>query len=258
MIMKTFIVLFKSIAIIVLVMFSVTSALSQKKVDVVTLKNGNVLKGKIVRQVPGQFIELETRDKNFWQFDMEDIADIRFENKKLPNKQRDTIGQPIKGMIYEIKMGVLAGSKSNKYDAPFSMLVSGAYRFNSGFSAGAGVGYETLNGGSMPMFGEFKYQRKLNNVRSFIYLQSGYSVALEDTDESSYYYSNDDVKSKGGMFINPGIGVVLGNSGGKSFTLNIGYRFQKMEQKWHNTYTDDTEYLKEEYNRLSVHLGLIF
>ncbi|BAX80865.1 hypothetical protein [Labilibaculum antarcticum] len=257
--MKTFTVLIKSIAILALMMFTVTCALAQKKVDVVTLKNGNVLKGKIVRQVPGKFVEIETKDKNFWQFDMEDIADIRFEAKRLPKIAKDTLPIKNEGMFYEVRMGALIGNKDNKNNAPFSMLLSGSYLFENGVSFGIGGGYEAYDVAQMPLFGEIKYYTTMKGIKSFLFCQSGYSFALEDKDDQNYYLNGaNDIDSKGGWLINPGVGFVFGNSANTNFTLNIGYRFQKMEQKWHNTYTDDTEYLRHEINRLSIHLGLIF
>lgn len=89
--MKTLFVFIKPIVILVVALFLSSSSVAQKKLDVVTLKNGNILKGKIVRQVPGQFLEIETRDKNFWKFDMEDVAEIRFELKQPPKKSDDSI-----------------------------------------------------------------------------------------------------------------------------------------------------------------------
>ena len=257
--MKTLIVLFKLIALMVLVTFSVTSALAQKKVDVVTLKNGNVLKGKIVRQVPGQFIELETRDKNFWQFDMEDIANIRFDNKRLSRIAKDTLSMKNEGMFYEIRIGVLVGNNDNQNNAPFSMLLSGSYLLKNGLSLGVGGAYETFDNVQMPLFGEVKYYTKIKGIKSFLFCQSGYSFSLEDKDDQNYYLNGgNDINSKGGWLINPGVGFVFGNSSKTNFTLNIGYRYQKMEHKWNNIYTDDTEYLKQEINRLSIHVGIIF
>ncbi|PKQ68189.1 hypothetical protein BZG01_05465 [Labilibaculum manganireducens] len=258
MIMKTPIVLIKPILIMALVILSVAGTMAQRNVDVVTLKNGNVLKGKIVRQVPGEFIELETRDKNFWKFDMEDIADIRFEAKRMQKTAKDSLPMKNEGMFYEVRMGALIGNKDNKNNAPFSMLLSGSYLLKNGISLGAGVGYESFDEAQMPLFGEIKYYTRIKGIKSFLFCQSGYSFALEDKDEQNYYYGNNDIDSKGGWLINPGIGFVLGNSSKTNFTLNIGYRFQKMEQKWHNTYTDDTEYLRNEINRLSIHVGIIF
>lgn len=259
MIMKTLIVLIRSISVIVLVVLSVTSTMAQRNVDVVTLKNGNVLKGKIVRQVPGEFIELETRDKNFWQFKMEDVAAIRFEAKRKAKTVKDTLPMKNEGMFYEVRMGALVGNNDNKNNAPFSMLMSGSYLLKNGVSFGVGGGYEAYDEAQMPLFGEIKYYTKIKGIKSFLFCQSGYSFSLEDKDDQNYYLNGDnDIDSKGGWLINPGVGFVFGNSVKTNFTLNIGYRFQKMKQKWHNTYTDDTEYLKHEINRLSIHLGLIF
>lgn len=258
MIMKTLIVLIRSILVIALVVLSVTSTMAQRNVDVVTLKNGNVLKGKIVRQVPGDFLELETRDKNFWKFDMEDIAEIRIEAKRNTKMKKDTLSMKSEGMFYEIRMGVLVGNNENKNNAPFSMLMSGSYLLKNGLSLGIGVGYEAFHEAQMPLFGELKYYAKIKGIKSFLFCQSGYSFSLEDNGDQNYYYGNNDIDSKGGWLVNPGVGFVFGDSSKTNFTLNIGYRFQKMEQKWHNTYTDDTEYLRHEMNRLSIHLGLIF
>jgi hypothetical protein len=257
--MKILVILLKSVTIIALILFSASYTMAQKNVDVVTLKNGNVLKGKIVRQVPGEFIELETRDKNFWQFKMEDVAEIRFEAKRMAKIVNDTLPMKNEGMFYEIRMGALIGDNDNQNKAPFSLLISGTYLLKNGISLGAGVGYESYDEAQMPLFGELKYYTRIKGIKSFLYCQSGYSFSLDDKDNLSHYYiTNGDVDSKGGWLINPGVGFVFGNSSKTNFTLNIGYRFQKMEQKWHNTYADDTEYLRHEINRLSIHLGLIF
>ncbi len=257
--MKILVTLFKSVTIIILILFSASYSMAQKKVDVITLKNGNILKGKIVRQVPGEFVEIETNANNFWQFDMEDISDIRFELKRSRRKIKDTLSAKNEGMFYEIRMGVLVGDNDNINKAPFSLLMSGTYVLKNGIALGAGFGYDTFDETQMPLFGELKYYTKIKGIKSFLFCQSGYSFSLEDSDDQNHYLNGDsDIDSKGGWLINPGVGFVFGNSARTNFTLNIGYRFQKMEQKWHNKYTDESEYLKQEINRLSIHLGIIF
>ena len=111
----------------------------------------------------------------------------------------------------------------------------------------------------MPVLGEIKYHTNINGIQSYIFCQSGYSFSLENRDNRNYYFNtNDDIDSEGGWLINPGIGIVFGNRSRTNFTLNIGYRFHKSEHKWHNSSTDNMESLKEEFNRLSIHLGIIF
>lgn len=255
--MKTLFVFIKPIAILVVALFLSNSSVAQKKLDVVTLKNGNILKGKIVRQVPGQFLEIETRDKNFWKFDMEDVAEIRFELKQPPKKSDDSIVKQNQTISFEARMGVLAGNSENRHDAPFSLLMSTHYLFKNGLSVGAGTGYEAFGQAQLPVFGELKYHAKINGVHTFAFCQSGYSFSVENKD-NYFYNTSDEYDSKGGWLINPGVGFVFGRGSNPNFTLNIGYRFQKIKHKLYNSYTEDTEYLKEEFNRLSIHLGICF
>lgn len=257
--MKTLILLSKFTLIIALLVVSSTNAISQKKLDVITLKNGNILKGKIVRQVPGDFVELKTRDNNFWKFDMEDVAEIRFEAKRKPKIKTDTISFPTSGLIFDVQMGVLAGNNDNQNSAPFSMLASGSYLFKSNISLGAGLGYESFDEAQMPVFAVVKYHTKLRGLNSFVFFKSGYSIPLGDK-ENGYHYNNseDDVDSNGGWLINPGVGLRFGNGSSVKYTLSIGYRYQKLEHEWTNSYTEGMENMTEEYNRLSIHLGITF
>ena len=137
--MKTLIVLIKSTLLIALLMISTTSALAQKKVDIITLKNGNILKGKIIKQVLGDFVELETRDIIFGSLTWRILQIFVLKPNVVQELFQIQLPKPSKGMFYEIKMGVLVGSKNNKNPAPFSMILSGAYRLNPNISVGAGI-----------------------------------------------------------------------------------------------------------------------
>jgi len=49
------------------------AALSQKMQDVVYLKNGSIIRGIVIEQVPGQSIKIQTKDGNAFVYKMEDI-----------------------------------------------------------------------------------------------------------------------------------------------------------------------------------------
>lgn len=259
--MKTMINFLRHLFVFVfLCCFSLT-VLAQNKVDVVKLKNGNILKGKIVRQVPGQFIELKTVDKNFWKFDMEDVAEIQYKQKRQSFKRFkiDTIENKNSGLYYELNFGVLTGNNSNQNNAPFSFLTHFTYLHKTGLAIGIGAGYEAFEEAQIPVFSEIKYHYKLKGIPSFLFFQAGYSFSIEDRDRQNYYYNyGEELDSKGGWMINPGIGFVLGKLSNSTLNLRVGYRYQKTKHDWINEYTDDIESLKEEFNRLSIHLGIIF
>lgn len=259
--MKTVTLLLKPILLLVVSIVFVCNVQAQKRIDVIQLKNGNVLKGTIVRQVPGKFLELRILDRNFWKFDMEDIAEIRYERKRIRKFRQDSL--PIKdkekGIFIDTRLGVLLGSSGNEHDAPFSLLTSVNYLFKNGLSIGGGVGFEAFEETQIPLFGEIRYHHKINGLNIFLFCQSGYSFALEDRDNTTYYYgSREEMDVEGGWLINPGVGVVLNGRGNIRYSLGIGYRYQKNKLEWYNDYTMDDEILREEFNRLTIHLGIIF
>ncbi|PXY01617.1 hypothetical protein DF185_09095 [Marinifilum breve] len=256
--MKTPSLILKPILLFVFSILFVLNVHAQKRIDVVQLKNGNVLKGTIVRQVPGKFIELKTLDKNFWKFDMEDIAEIRYEKKRLAKFETDSIIVKKQSVFFEMKAGVLAGNKGNNNDAPFSLLCTANYLLKNGVSLGGGLGYEAFDEAHLPVFGEIKYHTQLKGLNSYLFCLSGYSFALDDRGDGDYYYGPNDIKSKGGWMINPGIGLMFGNKSNMRYSFSLGYRYQKAKHEWFDEYRDDREYLKEKYHRLSIHLGIIF
>ncbi|WP_421920397.1 hypothetical protein [Marinifilum sp.] len=246
---------------ILLLFVCVTFALTvhaQKRIDVVHLTNGNVLKGTIVRQVPGKFLELKTLDKNFWKFDMEDIAEISYEYKRQIFK-KDSIKIKDGGIFLDTRLGVLIGSKGNKHEAPFSLLTSVNYLFKNGFSFGVGVGFEAFEETQVPLVADFRYHHKINGLNTFLFCQSGYSFAVDKRVDNTFLYDiEEEMDHKGGWLINPGIGMVINGRSNLKYSLGIGYRYQKNKLEWYNNYTMDDETLSEEFNRLSIHLGIIF
>jgi hypothetical protein len=257
--MKTIIPLLKPTFLFVLGILLATQLSAQKRIDVVQLKNGNVLKGTIVRQVPGQFLELKTLDKNFWKFDMEDIAEIRYERKRVPKFKNDSVPIRNSKVFIETKFGVLLGSNGNQNEAPFSLMCSANYRFKNGLSLGGGTGLETFEETQIPLFADIRYHHKIKGFNTYLFCQSGYSFALDERENTSYYYNNgEEMDNKGGWLINPGIGVIFSGRGSTRFSLGLGYRYQKNKLTWHNDFTSDKEILREEFNRLSIHMGIIF
>lgn len=73
----------KKLTLLLFVMFCLfgTMVCQSNMVDVVKLKNGNILKGVIVEQVPNEYIKLKTVDGNVWTFDTMEIAKITREEQ---------------------------------------------------------------------------------------------------------------------------------------------------------------------------------
>ena len=57
--------------------FVVTSpAFAQQMEDVVHLKNGGLIRGTIIEQIPGESLKIKTRDGNVFVYTMDEIAKI--------------------------------------------------------------------------------------------------------------------------------------------------------------------------------------
>lgn len=61
-----------------------TSLAQSNLVDVIYLKNGSIIRGIVVEQVPGQAIKLQTADGSLFVFEAEDITKMTREAAKAP------------------------------------------------------------------------------------------------------------------------------------------------------------------------------
>lgn len=70
---------------LVLVVLAVAPVLAQERVDVVYLKNGSIVRGTIIEQIPNESIKIETSDGSIFVFKMSDVAKIA---KETPPAQK--------------------------------------------------------------------------------------------------------------------------------------------------------------------------
>jgi len=56
--------------------------------DVVYLKNGSVLKGQIIEQIPGEIIKLQTKDGNLFVFQVDEVEKIKREKVEVKEEYK--------------------------------------------------------------------------------------------------------------------------------------------------------------------------
>ena len=89
------------------------------------------------------------------------------------------------------------------------------------------------------------------NVQVFVSADAGYG--LNWLNKSS---TNNDVK--GGLMLNPGIGLRLGKPGKGAFVLSLSYKRQAVQAQKPLQFNDITRDESRVYNRLAVRLGVMF
>ena len=242
----------------------------------ISLKNGDILKGKYVYSV--DFKKLKVIANNETRiFDADDVGRI---TKKNPFEKADTSNGFIPSTykpsrIFNItELGFLIGNQDNTNKSPFIFHTSANYSFNPLLSAGVGTGVELYRETYVPVTANVMY--KLNNRRTspYVSLSGGYQIPVDGTrmtttelysplmsdymySSSSYYpypyYQNSELKAKGGFLLHPAMGFFYQLNEGLGLGVSVGYRFQVLN------YTGDNDYrLDVTYNRLSVKLGFIF
>jgi hypothetical protein len=248
----------KSAIGLIALLFLFNTSFAQKRVkDVVYLKNGSVIIGQIIDLPPSGQVKIKTKDNSFWVFESSQIDSIssrtRNEQKQIPS-----------GYFNLTEAGILAGNSNNKYAAPFSLFNINGWKFKNGFSVGAGAGIEFFSETYLPVVADFRYYLKRHGAIPFFGFQGGYSIAL-DKPNKQYIYDNApfiwpgptgntlDIKAKGGLLINPMVGICTPLSDNLALTYSAGYRIMRHRYSREDNYKIDID-----YNRLSFKVGLIF
>jgi hypothetical protein len=234
---------------LIILFFTICSfnVFGQKKVDVIYLNNGSIIKGNIVENNANS-IKIETFCDNILAYTPEEISEISVEN------YIDKRAIKTKGYINFTSFGALVGSTSNDLRAPFSFLMEHSYRIIPNLAVGAVIGVEMLNEATIPVGGNIKFMYPIDGGSTFFIAGTyAYSVSAEDATDPVYEITN----SYGGKLANAELGLIFPSYGHLSFFVAAGYRYNEL------SYTRSDWYLQEVdrkiyYNRISLRVGVAF
>jgi|AntRauTorcE11897_2_1112592.scaffolds.fasta_scaffold05345_4 long-subunit fatty acid transport protein len=141
----------------------------------------------------------------------------------------------------------------NDKNTSLRFRVAYAYQITPEFSAGVGAGFTYYNDplSLLPVFAELNYSLTQNQLTPYLLLRAGYNFSIlteTDTRVDSH---------RGGLMLNPGIGLKLGGNSGIGWNLSVGYnldnsQFEVQEVNEQTIKTDIT------YKRLMAGFGLSF
>lgn len=220
----------KKLLLLALCVFGVLlSANAQNMTDVVTLKNGSVIKGIIVEQRPNEAIKIETRDGNVFVYKMDEIEKLSKEAEQThPSKAYfDTteFNKPSGYMgIVEVSGGLGIGDWAADR---MSLTIINGYRLLPQFAFGLGIGYEMFlyeaaSGAAdyspesaLPVFLHLRSDFIAKKVSPFVAFNVGYNVSL-----SGGYF--------GGLLLEPSMGVSY-NAGKGRMTIGLSLRMNRVQ-----------------------------
>jgi len=213
----------KRIALLVLTLFFSFVAFSQdvQYEDVVYLKNGSVIRGMIIEQIPNQTITIQTADRNLFVFEVEQIEKITKE--EIPHMK--TKGGPSPAACigeqkgFEATLDLLFGIQLDWGEPVLGMHAIAGYRFFPQLFIGGGAGMEIYSEETYaPLFMQIRTDFIEGRISPFFAVNVGYAFGWVDGEDGSDW---------GGIFMEPCIGFRFNIA--EHFGLNISssFKFQR-------------------------------
>jgi hypothetical protein len=241
----------KLIFITVVLMIIILPLSAQKSRDVLYLKNGSIIYGKLLEASDNQY-KIKTSDGSIFIYKPGEVD-------KFVNEASKFEGRKKKGFGFNLEGGFLVGPQTSDYKAPFSFNLLGNFTLNTKNILSIGSGVEFLGQPFNPFFAEYKYLFRESKTAPFIFVRGGKMMHLRedpDIESTTYptYYSERKYAGEGTFTAGMGISWAFENS--ESY-LSFGYRYAHTSYTQKN-YNGQTEKYNNTYNRLEVKFGFRF
>lgn len=235
------------------------------------MKDGAVLKGKYLYSPDFERVRVIANGESR-VYNAKEIEKIGSKGPKMPKSEFVYMPRKFTSIT---EAGILIGNPDNDPKTPFTLSTSLNYTLMDGLSAGIGTGVEFYHGTYLPVTANIHYRFGTNRISPFATLQAGYLIALESNyyRPDNYYYTHfllssssahdmiyaplyryGKLDARGGLMINPSVGVIIETDYNFGISLSVGYRYHRLNYK----HDMDDYNLDVDYNRLSLKFGIIF
>lgn len=250
-------------------------AFSQSNIeDVVYLKSGSVIRGKILEQ-KNETVKVELLGGSIFVFKQEEVDSIKRENT-LKNKLREinrNYFRRDRGFRNQTEFGIIYGTdlkrdntdpyyyyygNTNTDDFGLSLHTVNGYQLWPYLYMGAGVGIDRMISYRQtfsPFYLRLSSEFLKKKVTPYVFCDIGYAVMWKKKNDDYYAYKN-----KGGLYVSCGGGVRIYTRSRASVVLSVAYKRTQSETTWWYTqWNDGTIYnIKRTYQRLSMNVGVTF
>ena len=223
------------------------AAFAQTMHEVVYLKNGSIIKGVVIEQIPGESLKVRTADGSVFAYRMSEVERITKEDvvrkaRSGARGARFNHGGPEVGYrgfvdaVWTIGVGDAAGADR------IGLLTSHGYQIMPQLYVGAGVGINYYYNGTavnMPVFANIRTDILPHSVTPYIDLKGGYSF----------------FEAKG-LYLSPSVGCRFRIGDRLALNAGVGYTLQKCELWLYDGY----EYWDGKFNigGVSIRIGIAF
>lgn len=233
----------KFLALLLVALITTVSYGQSNYQDVVYLKNGNIIRGVIIEQVPNKSIKIETADRNVFVYQIDEIEKLTKEpiqRKSGGSVSNSGLQSGYKGIV---ELGYQIGTGDYGMDRLKINIING-YQLNPYFSLGFGIGlryYFDAEAAVTPVFADFKANFIDNKISPYLSLGVGYSFDATNDFEGV------------GFLLNPVVGVSFKVSDKSAMNVGLGYELQKMDFYYY--YGESSS---ENSGAISINVGISF
>lgn len=224
--------------------------------DVVYLKNGSVIRGLIIEQVPNESLKIETADRSIFVYQMDEIQKITKEEKTIAQinvqEAASSSGSGLqRGYRGIAEFGYQFGLGDYGMDRLKINMINGG-QISPYFFIGGGVGlryyfsdYVDGDAALIPVFVHARTNILDNKISPYFAFSIGYSFNASDDFDGM------------GLLVSPASGVTFNVSEKLALNVGISYEMQSMEF-YDYTYGYPNGYDRENSGALSIDFGLSF
>lgn len=202
-----------------------------QQVENVYLKNGSMIRGVLIEQIPGESVKVQTSDGSIYVYKMTEIDKIvRGEDVPVNYIQNYSYKLNRRGARKGYGGFIEGGYTFRSLESGMNFSTSHGYQFNPYFYTGVGVGVSLLASDTktyyaIPVFADFRFNFLNNSITPFIGVKVGYSFNDSELE---------------GWYIAPAVGCRFSINRNLAVNLNIGYTRQKYIEKY--AIVDDRDY----------------
>jgi len=204
---------------------------AQNYTEVVYLKNGSIIRGVIIEQVPNSSLKIQTSDGSIFAYSIDEVEKItkevttsksrsNYESSRSGYERFSNASRSLKGYKGFIETGYTFDISDYGADR-FELSTTHGYQFNNYLFVGGGVGvnyYTDADLASYPIFASFRANFTNKKITPFADIKSGYVVG--------------DVE---GAFATVGIGVRFGLARKMALNLKLEYAYQEFDYDYYGS-----------------------
>jgi len=173
--------------------------------------------------------------------------------QKVAFKKRFTNHTELGGLFGRVKYS--NGSQESQVDskASLTMQTFNGIKFSDRLAAGVTVGVDWYKTALInPISAGIQYDLMQDkNARLFATADAGYGFGW-------FHQDSDGFDTKGGLMLNPGLGVKYGKPTGNAFTITLTYKRQNVHADKPLQWEQIERYENRVYNRLALRIGISF